>query len=162
MRLFCVTATAASMVFLAGCGWSPPGAPAVQPDTCTPADGPTAGTVAAEIQALPASPAGGQWTETARGNTTDCRLYWVQVGVADPAPDGAGQLVFFDHDTPIGTPTPEPRPYLAVVNSGQDTVTVQYQWRQGDDQPCCPTGIGTVRFRVGDGDLEALDPVPNS
>jgi hypothetical protein len=41
-------------------------------------------------------------------------------------------------------------------------VQVQYQWRQGDEAPCCPTGIGTVRFRIGqDGALEALDPIPD-
>ena len=40
---------------------------------------------------------------------------------------------------------------------------VQYQWRQGNDAPCCPTGIGTVRFHIGeDGKLKALDPIPNA
>jgi hypothetical protein len=39
---------------------------------------------------------------------------------------------------------------------------VQYQWRQGHDQPCCPTGIATVRFQIGDdGKLKAIDPIPN-
>jgi hypothetical protein len=37
---------------------------------------------------------------------------------------------------------------------------VQYQWRQGADQACCPTGIGSVRFQSADGALKALDPVP--
>jgi hypothetical protein len=52
------------------------------------------------------------------------------------------------------------RSYVNVVTSGS-TVSVQYQWKQGNDQPCCPTGIGTVWFQVADGKLTALDPVPN-
>ena len=49
-----------------------------------------------------------------------------------------------------------------MVPSGPDGVTVQYQWLVGDEPSCCPTGLGTVRFRIGsDGALAALDPVPN-
>ena len=41
-------------------------------------------------------------------------------------------------------------------------LNVQYQWRQGQDPACCPTGIGTVRFQIGeDGKIKALDPIPN-
>jgi hypothetical protein len=48
-----------------------------------------------------------------------------------------------------------------VVSSSDDAVVVQYQWQQGQDPPCCPTGIGTVRFRVGDdGKLDPIDPIP--
>jgi hypothetical protein len=158
---------AASSLILAaaGCGWSPPGSPAAEPDTCTPADGPTPETVNSELTRLPA-PEGGQWRESARGHTTDCRLYWVQVGPVagvPAAPDSPQQVLFFDHDSPIGTPTPDPRPYVAVVSSSADTVTVQYQWKQGSEEPCCPTGIGTARFQAGENlTLKALDPIPNS
>ena len=39
---------------------------------------------------------------------------------------------------------------------------VQYQWQQGNDPPCCPTGIGTGPVPARrDGKLKALDPVPN-
>jgi hypothetical protein len=55
-----------------------------------------------------------------------------------------------------------PRPYVNVVTSSADTVTVQYQWKQGSDQPCCPTGIGTARFQIVDGKLKALDPIPGA
>jgi LppP/LprE lipoprotein len=56
----------------------------------------------------------------------------------------------------------QPRPYIAVSSGGEDTVIVQYQWRQGQDQPCCPTGIATVRFQIGEnGKLKAIDPIPN-
>ena len=44
---------------------------------------------------------------------------------------------------------------------GNDTAAVQYQWRQGQDPACCPTGIGTVRFKIEDGKLKALDPIPS-
>ncbi|WP_418888505.1 LppP/LprE family lipoprotein [Mycolicibacterium neoaurum] len=44
---------------------------------------------------------------------------------------------------------------------GDSTAAVQYQWLQGEDNPCCPTGIGQVRFQIGDdGSLQALDPIP--
>jgi hypothetical protein len=49
-----------------------------------------------------------------------------------------------------------------VVPLGQAIATVLYQWLQGQDKPCCPTGIGQVRFQIGeDGTLKALDPIPN-
>jgi len=34
-------------------------------------------------------------------------------------------------------------------------------WRQGQEPACCPTGIATVRFKIDDVKLEALDPIPN-
>jgi hypothetical protein len=62
----------------------------------------------------------------------------------------------------LGSPTPDPKPYITVLAPSDDTVTVQYQWRKGSDQECCPTGIGTVKFQVGsDGKLKALGPIPH-
>ena len=156
MRALRSIAVSSAALVVAGCGWSPPSGKQAEPNTCTAAEGPPPAVVEAAIGTLPAD---AQWRESARGNTTDCRLYWVQVASSAPAADAPGQVLFFDHQTPIGTPTPDPRPYIAVVTSGTDTVTVQYQWRQGGDQACCPTGIGTVRFRADDG-LVALDPIP--
>jgi hypothetical protein len=146
---------------VAGCGWSPPSAQPPPPDTCTPTDGPAPDTVAAAIDQLPRVD-GQPWRETARGHTHNCRLYWVQVmPITGQDRDTPQQVLFFDRNSPIGTATPDPRPYLLVLNSGPETVTVQYQWRQGDDEPCCPTGIGTVRFQIDDdGRLRALDPIP--
>ncbi len=147
-------------LLVAGCGWSPPSAPPPSPDTCAPTDGPTPDAVASAINGLrPASQ--GAWKETARGHTKNCRLYWVQVGAgADPA--APQHLLFFDRNTPIGTATPEPKPYTVVLSSGDNTVTVQYQWQQGGDAPGRPTGIAQVRFELGDdGKLKALDPIPN-
>ncbi|OBB56150.1 hypothetical protein A5757_03770 [Mycobacterium sp. 852013-51886_SCH5428379] len=160
MRLPLAVLASAGLI-AAGCGWSPPGAAPPKPDTCTPADGPAPGTVQREIGATP--PASGPWTEVARGHALDCRLHWVQIAPAVQQSDSPQQVLFFDGDRPLGPATPSPRPYVSVLTGGQDTVQVQYQWRQGDEAPCCPTGIGTVRFRIGqDGTLEALDPIPNS
>ncbi len=145
------------VVLATGCGWSPPSGNHAEPNSCPASDGPTAAVVDAELAKVSDGP---PWRETARGNTTDCQLYWVQVAAANPASDAPGQVLFFDRGTPVGTPTPEPRPYVAVVNTGSDIVTVQYQWRQGTDPACCPTGIGTVRFRLEGGQLTALDPIP--
>jgi hypothetical protein len=159
MRLVRILATVSTMALTAaGCGWSPPPAPPTSSASCTQAEGPSADSVAHEISQLPA---GQQWRETSRGHTPDCQLHWVVVGVGD-ASDSPRQVLFFDHNSPIGTPTPDPRPYVNVTTEGNDTAVVQYQWRQGQDAACCPTGIGTVRFKVQDGKLKALDPIPNS
>jgi hypothetical protein len=141
----------------AGCGWSPPSPPVTSSAGCGQADGPSADTVAAEIAKLPAA----QWSEIVNGHTADCSLHWVVVTSGD-ASDSPGQVLFFDRKSPIGTPTPDPRPYITVTAMGNDTAAVQYQWRQGQEPACCPTGIATVRFKVEDGKLKALDPIPNA
>ena len=140
----------------AGCGSSPSGSPASTAAACTPGDGPSDDTVAAEIAKLPAA----QWNEVVSGHTGDCSLHWVVVSSGD-ASDSPGQVLFFDRKSPVGTATPQPRPYITIMSTGNDTASVQYQWRQGQDPPCCPTGSGTVRFKIDDGKLKALDPVPN-
>ena len=140
----------------AGCGWSPPSGPPTRSAACTQADGPSADTVAAEIAKLPAA----QWGEIVSGHSADCSLHWVVVSSGD-ASDSPGQVLFFERKSPIGTPTPDPRPYITVTPTGNDSAVVQYQWRQGQDAACCPTGIGSVRFKIEDGKLKALDPIPN-
>jgi hypothetical protein len=139
-----------------GCGWSPPSAP--PPKACGESDGPSADTVQQAIVGLGA----GAWTETARGYTGNCRLHWVQVAQTNTGSERPQQVLFFDHNTPLGPATPEPRPYISVSSPADETVNVQYQWRQGQDPACCPTGIATVRFQIGDdGKLKAVDPIPN-
>jgi LppP/LprE lipoprotein len=156
MRIFGAIAALLTLGLIsAGCGWSPPSAPPTTSAACGPAEGPDENTVTAEIAKLPAA----QWLEVIRGHTADCSLHWVVVSAGD-ASDSPGQVLFFDRKTPVGTPTPEPRPYITVTSMGNDTAVVQYQWRQGQEPACCPTGIGQVRFRIEDGKLKALDPIP--
>jgi hypothetical protein len=140
----------------AACGYNPPAPTTTTSAGCTPADGPSADTITAEIAKLPAA----QWTEIVNGHAADCSLHWVVVASGD-ASDSPGQVLFFDRKSPIGTATPEPRPYITVTAQGNDSAAVQYQWRQGQEPACCPTGIATVRFKVEDGKLKALDPIPN-
>ncbi|WP_418002740.1 LppP/LprE family lipoprotein [Mycobacterium sp. PDNC021] len=150
----------ASALLAAGCGWSPKGPDsAPQADKCTPADGPAQNVVTASIFALPAPPSG-KWTQMSSGHTANCALYWVQVGQNNSTPDSPQQVVFFNKNTMIGTPTPNARPYITVTASAPDSVTVQYQWEQAKDQPGMPTGIGSTRFTVDGGALKALDPIP--
>ena len=102
------------------------------------------------------------WVEIARGHAKKCRLYWVQIIPTIAGESTPQQLLFFDHNTSLGTPTPNPKPYITVLAPSDDTVTVQYQWQVGKDEPCCPTGIGTVKFQIGsDGKLHALGKIPN-
>ncbi len=143
-----------------GCGFRPAAPPAPPEDSCAESDGPAPGTVARAIAAVPAA-AGGSWVESADGHTRDCRLYWVKLTPREATPAGPEQLLFFDRNTPLGSPTPNPRPYTTVVASGYDTVTVLYQWQIAGDPPCCPSGTGTTRYRIGsDGKLRILDPIP--
>lgn len=159
MRLMRVVAAVMALGFLAvGCGWKPGSAPPTSTQACGASDGPGPDTVQ---QAISTQPKGPQWKETARGNTPDCRLNWVVVTAGD-APDSWMQVLFFDRNNYLGPATPDPRTYINVISSGNDTAQVQYQWRQGGEPACCPTGIGTVRFRIGDdGHIAALDPIPN-
>jgi hypothetical protein len=144
-------------VLAVGCGSKPSSEPPTSSAAaCTQAEGPTEDSIATEIKKLPAA----EWEEVIRGNTADCSLHWVVVtsGYASESPT---QVLFFDHKSPIGTATPEPRPYTTITATGDDTASVQYQWRQGQDPACCPTGSGTVRFKIEGGNLKALDPIPN-
>lgn len=155
MRLLGVIAALLTLGLVsAGCGWNPPGGtPSTSAAGC--GQGPAEDAVQAEIKKLPAA----DWQEVVRGHAPDCHLNWVVVnsGIASDSPS---QVIFFNDGTPLGTATPEPRPYITVVAQGNDSAAVQYQWRQGQDPACCPTGIGTVRFKIEDGKLKALDPIP--
>ncbi|MFG1932250.1 LppP/LprE family lipoprotein [Mycobacterium sp. NPDC048908] len=142
-------------LFIAGCGADQQSSSPTTTPGCTPADGPTDDTVSAEIAKLPAAP----WIEVVRGHTDDCSLHWVAVTSGD-ASDSPGQVLFFDRKTPLGTATPDPRPYVTISASDGDIAAVQYKWRQGQDPACCPSGAATVRFKVQDGKLKALDPIP--
>jgi hypothetical protein len=161
MRLSRVVPVLFTIALIASaCGWSPTNSGSPAPDECSAADTPTPDTVKTAVE-----PLGSGWHEVSRGHTGNCRLHWVVAGTAadaSTAPDNAVQVLFFDRNSPLGPAAPQPRPYTTVVPLGDNTATVQYQWRQGADEPCCPTGIAQVRFQIGeDGKLEALDPIPN-
>jgi hypothetical protein len=145
-------------VSVAGCGWNPPApAPTSSAAAVDCGPGPSAADVESEFALLPPGP----WREVSRDHAADCQLQWVVVTSGDQ-PDSPQQVLFFDGAAPVGSPTMEPRPYITVTAQGEHDAVVQYQWSQGQDEPCCPTGIGTARVTLEDGRLTILDPIPNS
>jgi hypothetical protein len=145
-----------------GCGSTPPTPTSTASGSCKDSDGPTADTVRQAIAAVPITVPDSFWVEIGRGHTKKCRLYWVQIIPTIAAESTPQQLLFFDHNIPLGTPTPNPKPYITVLAPSDDTVTVQYQWQVGNDEACCPSGHGTVKFQIGsDGQLQALDKIPH-
>jgi predicted small lipoprotein YifL len=160
-RLVTILLIALALNAAAGCGSQQPHS-SPPSDTCKGSDGPTNDTVRQAIAAVPVLVPGSIWVEIARGHAKKCQLYWVQIipSIADESTPQ--QLLFFDHNTPLGSPTPNPKPYIAVLPPGDDTVTVQYRWQVGSDQACCPSGAGTVKFQIGpDGKLQALGKIPH-
>jgi len=150
------------ILLVSACGGKATTPQASRADACKDSDGPTADTVRQAITAVPVEVPGSSWVEIARGHTKKCRLYWVQIIPTIASESTPQQLLFFDHNTPLGTPTPNPKPYITVLPPSDDTITVQYQWQVGKDEPCCPTGIGTVKFQIGsDGKLQALGKIPH-
>lgn len=145
----------------AGCGEKSSPPPKTSPDHCRESDGPTAGTVRQAIALVPVVVPGTNWAEVARGHTRDCRLYWVQIIPTIASESTPQQLLFFHRNALLGTPTPEPRPYITVLPIKDHTVAVQYRWRVSGDQECCPTGARTVRFQIGpNGKLKVLGTIP--
>ena len=150
------------ILLASGCGGKPSTPAASRPDTCKESDGPTADTVRHAIASIPIVVPDSTWVEIARGHTRKCRLYWVQIVPTIASESTPQQLLFFYHNIPLGTPTPNPKPYITVLPAGDDTITVQYQWQTGNEEPCCPKGIGTVKFQIGpDGKLQALGKIPH-
>jgi len=150
------------ILLASGCGGKPTAPPAAAIDKCNESDGPTPDTVRQAIAAVPITVPRSTWVEIARGHTRNCRLYWVQIIPTIAGESTPEQLLVFDHNRSLGAPTPNPKPYITVLPPSDDTITVQYQWQVGNDQPCCPTGIGTVKFTIGsDGKLQALGKIPH-
>jgi hypothetical protein len=150
------------ILLVSACGGKSTAPPASRADTCKESDGPTADTVRQAIASVPVEVPGSSWVEIGRGHTKKCRLYWVQIIPTIASESTPQQLLFFDHNTPLGTPTPNPKPYITVFPAGDDTITVQYQWQVGSEEPCCPKGSGTVKFQIGsDGKLQTLGTIPH-
>jgi hypothetical protein len=146
----------------AACGAKPSAPQASRADTCKDSDGPAAGTVRQAIASVPVEVPGSSWVDIGRGHTKNCRLYWVQIIPTIASESTPQQVVFFDHNRALGTPTSNPKPYITILPGGDDAVTVQYQWKVGNEEPCCPKGIGTVKFHIGpDGTLQALGKIPH-
>jgi hypothetical protein len=161
-RLIVILLVPLALLVPQACGSTPSTPKATSSESCKDSDGPTADTVRHAIAAVPIAVPGSFWVEIARGNAKKCRLYWVQIIPTIASESTPQQLLFFDHNAPLGTPTPTPKPYISVLAPADDTVTVQYQWQLGNDEPCCPTGRGTVKFQIGsDGMLHALGKIPN-
>jgi hypothetical protein len=147
---------------VAGCDWKPLAFMSGNSDSCADADAPTPDIVRLAIATLPVATPGSGWTEAARGHTRDCRLHWVQVKPTKATAASPEQLLFFDHNIPLGTPTPNPKPYTTVLSSSEDVVSVQYRWQVAGDSACCPTGKGTVQYQIGPrGKLVTRGAVPN-
>ncbi|OBK22744.1 hypothetical protein A5634_07170 [Mycobacterium asiaticum] len=146
-----------------GCDGNQSSAPSAKPEACKQSDSPTADTVRQAIAKVPIEVAGSIWVEIGRGRTKKCRLNWVQIIPSIASESTPQQLLFFDRNTPLGSPTPNPKPYTTVLPpSSDDSVTVQYQWRVGNDEECCPSQRGTVKFQIGpDGKLKASGPIPH-
>ena len=150
------------ILLTSACGGKPAAPPASAPDNCKASDGPTPDTVRRAITSVPITVPGAYWVEIGRGYTRKCRLYWVQIIPTIATESTPQQLLFFEHNTPLGPATPNPKPYITVLPPSDDTITVQYRWQAGNDQPCCPTGMGTVKFKIGsDGKLQALGKIPH-
>jgi hypothetical protein len=161
-RLIAIPLVLLVLSALQACGSTPSAPKATQSESCKDSDGPTAGTVRQAIATVPIVVPGSFWVEIARGHAKKCRLYWVQIIPTIASESTPQQLLFFDHNAPLGTPTPNPKPYITVQAPADDTVTVQYQWQIDNDEPCCPTGRGTVKYQIGsDGKLHALGKIPN-
>lgn len=107
------------MIFLlllaTGCGGKPAAPPASHADNCKESDGPTADTVRQAISAVPVQVPGSSWVEIGRGHTKKCRLFWVQIIPTIASESTPQQLLFFDHNRSLGTPTPNPKPYITVL-----------------------------------------------
>jgi LppP/LprE lipoprotein len=150
------------ILLAAGCNSKQPNSAPASSDTCKASDGPTNETVRQAIVSVPVVTPGSMWVEIGRGHAKKCRLSWVQIIPTIADESTPQQIVFFDHNRSLGTPTPNPEPYISVLAVGDDNVTVQYRWRVGSDQACCPTGVGTVKFQIGsDGKLQALGKIPH-
>jgi LppP/LprE lipoprotein len=151
----------AVLLLASGCGGKPH-ASSAPADKCKASDGPTSDTVKRAIAAVPVEVPGSFWVEIGRGHTKKCRLHWVQIIPTIASESTPQQLLFFDHDTPLGPPTPNPKPYITVLPPSDDAISVRYQWQKGKDEPCCPSGSGTVKFDIGpNGKLRALGSIPN-
>src|SRR5215218_5196768 len=68
---------------------------------------------------------------------------------------------FFLREEYIGTDAAEPSLRLRVARQRGDEITLAYKRYAAGDKPCCPSdGTVKVRFAMGNGRLQPLDPIP--
>ncbi|MGG7104694.1 LppP/LprE family lipoprotein [Rhodococcus sp. 24CO] len=120
--------------------------------TAVPASGPCldvgSALVADAIGTLGTDVNGGSWiprsaSEEQIGNCPD--LLWVSVdgdGIGDATYQS--HVLFFRDGSYLGTATGKPYSYTHVIDSNEDSVSVQYRWLLDDDAFCCPQGGPSV------------------
>jgi hypothetical protein len=68
---------------------------------------------------------------------------------------------FFVREQYIGTDAASPSARLKVASQDSHGITLAYTRYAAGDKPCCPSdGTVKVRFAMGDGRLQPLDPIP--
>ena len=68
---------------------------------------------------------------------------------------------FFVREQYIGTDAASPSLRLKVASQRGSEITLAYTRYAAGDKPCCPSdGTVKVRFAMGDGRLQPLDPIP--
>jgi hypothetical protein len=110
-------------------------------------------------------------TVRARGftpnNTSDyhpSQTLRVLVGTHTGSGDGYGQQAFFFvNGRYIGTDASQPSATLRVASQGDTEVTLAYPLYRSGDSLCCPGGgQALVHFRLDNGKLAPLEPIPPS
>jgi hypothetical protein len=110
-------------------------------------------------------------TVRARGftpnNTSDyhpSQTLRVLVGTHTGSGDGYGQQAFFFvNGRYIGTDASQPSATLRVASQGDTEVTLAYPLYRRGDPLCCPGGgQALVQFRLDNGKLAPLEPIPPS
>jgi len=86
----------------------------------------------------------------------------VLIGRPKPASGLRGRRAFFFlREQYVGTDAVDPSAHVRVVRQAGGKITLAYERYAAGDKPCCPRdGTQKVRFAMGDGRLEPLDPVP--
>jgi hypothetical protein len=68
---------------------------------------------------------------------------------------------FFVREQYIGTDSSSPSARLKVASQDNSKITLAYARFAAGDKPCCPSdGTVKVRFSMGNGRLQPLDPIP--
>jgi hypothetical protein len=86
----------------------------------------------------------------------------VLIGKPKKSTDVRGRRAFFFvREQYIGTDAAEPSLRLRVARQRGEEITLAYERYAAGDKSCCPSdGTVRVRFAIGDGRLQPLDPIP--